>query len=219
MTKIYSFVEGPTEQKFVDSLLKEHFYVGYGIEIYPVRLFTSKGHKGGVPPYQRVKDQIIRMFKEHPDSYVTTMIDYYGLPTDFPGYANRAISDPVRKVEFLEDAISKDLGKPRFIPYFSLHEFEALLYSDPAAFKLWFGDQAVAELNRERKSFQTPELINNSYETAPSKRIEAKCLGYTKTLHGTLISLDIGLGKMRAECPHFNQWLQKLEKLGIAKSP
>ncbi len=58
-----------------------------------------------------------------------------------------------------------------------------------------------------------PEDINDSQQTAPSKRILAAMPGYQKTLHGPVIAGDFGLDAMRAECPHFSQWLEKIESL------
>ena len=37
--------------------------------------------------------------------------------------------------------------------------------------------------------------------------------GYEKPLLGTLAALEIGLGTMRRECPHFGNWLDRLEQL------
>jgi hypothetical protein len=36
---------------------------------------------------------------------------------------------------------------------------------------------------------------------------------YQKVNDGGLIAMKIGLDLMRAECPHFNQWIGKLEAL------
>ncbi|WP_199769702.1 DUF4276 family protein [Aeromonas sp. ASNIH2] len=52
--------------------------------------------------------------------------------------------------------------------------------------------------------------MNNSPQTAPSKRILALVPNYKKTLHGPLIAEDIGLDAIRAQCPHFNRWIERL---------
>jgi hypothetical protein len=36
---------------------------------------------------------------------------------------------------------------------------------------------------------------------------------YQKTFHGPLIAAEIGLVALRGACPHFNEWLTKLEML------
>ena len=50
-------------------------------------------------------------------------------------------------------------------------------------------------------------------KTASSKRVRAIIPEYEKPLFGTLAALEIGLDVIRAECPHFRQWLEKLESL------
>jgi hypothetical protein len=64
-----------------------------------------------------------------------------------------------------------------------------------------------------REQFTTPEEINDSPETAPSKRLRTLVPGYQKPLLGVLAILEIGLAAIRAECPHFDGWLKTLEAL------
>ncbi|MGC9946546.1 MAG: DUF4276 family protein [Bryobacteraceae bacterium] len=56
--------------------------------------------------------------------------------------------------------------------------------------------------------------IDDSPVTAPSKRVEALVPGYQKPLLGALAILEIGLARIRAERPHFNDWLTRIEALG-----
>ncbi|MCX6991018.1 MAG: DUF4276 family protein [Chlamydiae bacterium] len=160
-----------------------------------------------------MRKQVLRQCKQDSNAYVTTMIDYYGLPKDFPGQDNVTGSEPLRKVKHLEETFKVDINCSNFIPYLMLYEFEGILYSEPQAFTLWFSQKAASALSKERAQFETPEHINNHVDTAPSKRIQKICPGYQKPLHGTLIALDIGLDKIRKECHHFNNWLQHLEGL------
>lgn len=96
-----------------------------------------------------------------------------------------------------------------------MHEFEALLFSDCAA----FSSNAICDpaftsaLQAIRDTFPTPEDINDSPDTAPSKRIRSLIPRYQKPLHGTLGILAIGLPKIRQQCPHFHGWLSRLESL------
>ncbi|MEA5419667.1 DUF4276 family protein [Spirulina sp. CCNP1310] len=64
--------------------------------------------------------------------------------------------------------------------------------------------------------YQTPELINDGLQTAPSKRIIAQFPDYgkAKSTFGPQLAEKIGLQVIRSTCPHFNQWLSKLECLG-----
>lgn len=57
----------------------------------------------------------------------------------------------------------------------------------------------------------TPEEIDDSPDSAPSKRIEEILPAYQKPLHGNLAALEIGLCAMRSACPGFRRWLERLE--------
>ena len=78
----------------------------------------------------------------------------------------------------------------------------------------------ISALQRIADDLPSPELINDGQQTAPSKRIIAQFPQYgdLKTTIGTQMAERIGLETIRSKCPHFNAWLDRLEKLG-AKSP
>jgi hypothetical protein len=102
----------------------------------------------------------------------------------------------------------------RFIPYVQMYEYEALLFSDAAKFAQGIEKPELApEFQAIRSSFVTPEHINDSRETAPSKRIIKLMPGYQKPLYGTLAAIEIGLHAIRRECQLFNEWIEKLEAL------
>lgn len=95
----------------------------------------------------------------------------------------------------------------------SMHETEALYFSDPACLAENIGvnqskvDAILAECGE-------PEKINDSNFTAPSKRLEGLSSRFKKTSTGISIAQAIGIPKMRAACPLFHDWLRKLESLG-----
>lgn len=64
-----------------------------------------------------------------------------------------------------------------------------------------------------RNSFAAPEEIDDSPDTAPSKRIDKLVPGHRKPVSGTLAAQAIGLPRIRRECPHFSHWLDRLESL------
>ena len=89
--------------------------------------------------------------------------------------------------------------------------------SDCAAFSHGIGRSDLeAGFRKIRAQFATPEEINDSPDTAPSKRVEALAPGYQKPLQGLLAVLEIGLARIRGECPHFDGWLKQLESLAPA---
>jgi hypothetical protein len=118
----------------------------------------------------------------------------------------------------MRDDLVAEMGRrfdaERFVPFVVMHEFEGLLFSDCAAFSRGIGRPHLESGLREiRDQFASPEEINDSPVTAPSKRVEALVPGYDKPLFGTLAVLEIGLAHIRAECPHFNGWVRQLESL------
>lgn len=93
-----------------------------------------------------------------------------------------------------------------------MHEFEGMLFSDCAKFAAGiYQPELETRLQEIRDSFATPEEINDSPLTAPSKRVEQLCPTYTKPLFGILAALHIGLEAIRQQCPHFRQWIETLE--------
>ncbi|HDT6079653.1 TPA: DUF4276 family protein [Aeromonas veronii bv. veronii] len=209
MSRVLVFVEGQTEETFLRDLLVPYFS-RLGIYLTPILAQTSPGHKGGIVSYGKVKHQLTRLCRQDQGAYVTTMMDYYGLPNDFPGLDGR-VADAHEQVVRLEQALQRDIDAPNFIPNLMLHEFEALLFSAPEKIAEWLDDQALlAPMAAIRAAFATPEHINNSPQTAPSKRILALVPHYKKTVDGPLIAEDIGLDAIRAQCPHFNNWIERL---------
>jgi hypothetical protein len=181
-------------------------------------------NRGGIRPWPSVKKDIINHLKEDPGCIATTMVDYYGLPQEgdaaWPGRAGAAGLRPIEKANFVETALLNDLATEadlypgRFVPFVVMHEFEGLLFSDCAAFSKGIGRPILEpHFKSIRDQFATPEEINDSPVTAPSKRVEALVPGYQKPFLGVLAALEIGLAAIRAECPHFNHWLSKLESL------
>jgi hypothetical protein len=211
MTQIHVFVEGQTEEAFVKRVLTP-YYKGRGLAFTPILVQTSRGYAGGVPGYPKVKPQIERLCKANPRDYVTTLFDLYALPSTFPGKKHRDY--PVkeggqRKAGFLERAWTDDVRQPNFIANLVIHEFEALLFADLAAFEAWVDREALKPLQEIK---QGPEDINDGPLTAPSKRILG-VMNYHKAVHGPLIAETIGLDPIRAKCPHFDGWLRQIERL------
>lgn len=95
-----------------------------------------------------------------------------------------------------------------------MHEFEAMLFSDCAGFAHGIGfPNLLPNFQTIRDQFDTPEDIDDSPITAPSKRIEALVPKYRKPVLGIQGAAAIGLPTIRAECGHFRGWLEHLEGL------
>lgn len=213
MSRIYLLVEGQTEEAFVGELLTP-YYANMGLYLTPIIVSTSPRHKGGVVSYAKVKPQISRLCRQDVGAKVSTLFDLYALPTDFPGKADIAYpanGSGVQKANYLEDRLKQDINESNFLPNLLVHEFEALLFTAPQKFAEWTDDANVVTALTAAVKGQAPEEINDSPQTAPSKRVLAAMPEYQKTFHGPLIACEIGLDAMRHACPHFHAWLVKLE--------
>lgn len=221
--RLHFIVEGQTEETFVNQILRPHLAELF---IWADARCVMTGHKrgikhrGGISSYAKAKSDIRAWMREdqNRDARFTTMFDLYGLPTDFPGYGDAVrIPDPYRRVEILEGALRDDISDWRFIPYFQLHEFEALLLSDPQKLESQFYDRSseIQRLGEMASRFDSPERINDGTDTAPSKRIihEIPEYGDMKASAGPIVASKIGLPTLRLKCGHFGEWLGKLEAL------
>jgi len=220
MVRIYIVAEGQTEIAFVRNLLIDPF-AKLGIYLYPT-LLGKPGHKGGVVSYHRAKSDVIRLLRQERDTFCTTMFDYFRLPDDFPGLPIAGNYQPIQKAEIIEQAFKDDIiqtlgtefNPDRFIPYIQIHEFEALLFSNPQALaKGIYRNDLASEFEAIRNAFPSPEDINDHPNSAPSKRIINFHNNYNKITEGILAAIEIGLPIMRKECKHFDQWLKQLECL------
>ncbi|MEW5829456.1 MAG: DUF4276 family protein [Chloroflexota bacterium] len=225
MSRLNILVEGQTEETFVNNVLSPHLGQ-FGVFAVARKVETgrkwNKIFRGGLDQargYTKLKKDMALWMREdqNPDAFFTTMIDLYAIPADFPG-RDISIGLPVyERVRNIEQAFAEDINHPRFIPYIQVHEFEALLFSDPRQFDWEFidHDSAIQKLVVLLSAFENPELINDDPDTAPSKRIinELPAYKHRKASAGPVIAEKIGLPILRSKCPHFDEWLTRLEGL------
>ena len=219
MSRVRVLVEGQTEETFVNDILSPHLNQ---MGIYPHAFLFRK--RGGSFAYQRARKEILNSLKEDNARICTTMVDFYGMPTDWPGRTeSQSCRNYQDKAKGVEQALSEDIAAEmgdswnpaQLIPYVQMHEFEALLFSDTSILAERESNAKVsAELASVLKSFSCPEEINDNYDTCPSRRIKQHIEDYVKTVDGIIAAQKIGLQKMRRECPHFNEWITKLEVIG-----
>ncbi len=217
MKRVLILCEGQTEETFVTRILAPHL-LGYSITATPKVLVTKKvksGYefKGGITSYQHVRRDVQNLLHDTAAVCVTTMLDYYGLPGDFPGKSTLPGAAPHRRVEYLENTFAQDINNPRFLPYLMLHEFEALLFVDLSAVGDALARSVTLQNFGDLSRFSNPEEINEGTQTHPAARLQRALPGYRKPLHGPLAVERIGLINIRARCPHFDAWLRRLEAL------
>lgn len=211
-------VEGQTEEQFVKEGLSPHLQRRTGLWLIPTivdtkRVKSGANFKGGLNSFDQVRRDLPRLLGDTNAKVITTLFDYYGLPTDFPGMANRPNGTARQKVDHVQSAFGAAFSDDRrFIPFLALHEFEAWLFADLSSKVEWIYDGGnLAPLRQVRAKVQSPEDINDNYETAPSRRIKDAVPSYEKLLHGPIALGAIGIDAIRDQCPHFDAWLTRLE--------
>jgi len=225
MSRLVVHVEGPTEEVFINEVLRPHL-LDYGFDaVWPRIVGNARLDRrtGGIKEWPSVRKDVIEHLQENPGCLATTMVDYYALPKSngkaWPGRAKAVRLPYAQRASHVETALMEDIQgcvnyrlALRFRPFVTMHEFEGLLFSNCRAFSKAIGmPELEDELQTIRDQFTSPEEINDSPHTAPSKRVEALVPGYNKPLLGVLAALEVGLDSMRAECPVFRRWLEHLE--------
>jgi uncharacterized protein DUF4276 len=218
-------VEGQTEERVVNEWLRPYLEER-GLVLVP-KLVTTKRtigaahHKGGVRRYGKVQGDLQRLLGNTGLSVVTTLFDYYALPTDFPGMADRPARRAARShVEHVEAAWATEVRDRRFIPHIVLHELEAWVFADPArlAAEMFNEDEAaVAAITAIARTHVTPEDIDDGPATAPSKRLARAFPPYQKTSHGVTALKAIGVEGIYRARPHAAAWLDQL--VAVAQAP
>jgi hypothetical protein len=224
MTRLIVHVEGQTEELFVNEILAPHLY-NHGYSTVAARLLGRarlKHNRGGIKPWPTVKSDISRHLRSDQGCIATLMVDYYALPQSGEGAWPGRQCDPTKNAQEknrqLQESLGQDMEKDfgalsrRFIPFALMYEFEGLLFSDCNTFAQAIGRQSKAEkFQAIRNKFATPEDINDSSATAPSKRILKLVPSYEKPLYGNIAASTIGLPTIRRECVIFDRWVNQLE--------
>jgi hypothetical protein len=224
MKRLYLTVEGQTEQAFAVEVLQPHLFT-FNVFVTKPRLTAPHGRRGGRIPhggmfytFAHALADMQRWLREDksPEARFSMMVDLYSLPHDVPGHAEAmALASLYAQAATLEAALADVVKDQRFIPYVQVYEFEALLLSAPEKFAEQFEqrEKQIALLLTECDSFTSPELINDGQHTHPKARIKTYLEDYDENVDGPLLAQAIGLDRIRQKCPHFGQWLTKLENL------
>jgi len=197
MVRLGISVEGPTEERFIKILLQPHLSQK-DIYVTPVSI-------NGNVSIDRVRHELKNLAYNF--DFITTFYDFYGFKGKVEAETKMTLESKIA------ESIKEDI-RGKLIPYVQMYEFEGLLFSSPEAIAsvLQGGSLNIWATSILAEFSNNPEKVNDSYETAPSKRLE-KYTNYRKTTHGPNISQEIGLEKMRQMCSGFDDWLTKLEKL------
>jgi hypothetical protein len=219
MTSLLVLVEGQTEEAVVNVLLRP-LLAARDVHAKPVIVLTQgRRGQGGGRGGGRWRDwraHLERLLRHSiPGQFVTTLFDLYGLPSDFPRYAQHMATGntQLRAVE-VENEIGAAFGHPpQLLPYVQRHELEALLLVNKAPLERRFPRLQVDSLWRDLRGLP-PEEVNCGSSTAPSKRVLRHIPDYKKAVHGPAVLGEVGLPAIRAACPRFDAWVSRLELLG-----
>jgi hypothetical protein len=226
MKRALILVEGQTEERFVKDVLAPHL-ASLQLYITPTLLTTKlvkngPNFKGGVTSFEKFESDLRRLLGGAGmgvnTALVTTMLDYYRLPDDFPGMATRPVPvDLFTRISHVEASLANHFNDGRFIPFLALHEFEAWVFSCSNTLPAVMTEPAKQpQFASICSSVQTPEQINERPGQNPAALIETLFPMYRKPLHGPTATQRIGLQLIRDRCPHFNNWLKRVE--GFAAS-
>lgn len=224
---LYVICEGDSEQEFVKQILTP--YIGmktsWAYSICPYKVVTSRDrqhgkiYRGGVVSFDKVKNDILSCMKT--GNPVTTMIDLYAIPNDFPEYDKSLnVEGGYQKAQVLENGLKNYMCRQlpnykseMFLPYLQVYEFEALFYTDLEKLKSFYLENvhSIDVLNQSVKGI-APEDIDNGSETAPSKRL-INALPYKKGMAVIEPLKRIGIDDMIKACPHFGKWIDNIMNL------
>ncbi len=228
-THLFLIVEGETEQAALQILLESHFLT-LGAKLQCILIGENRVHSGGgnfsLADFNRHISRLVHSYK---GCFISTCFDYYKLGNDWPGYEDIHSKklDKYAEVCELEASLMKVvhqeynsdlLWDQHFIPYIQLHEIETLFFAQPDIFASTLGDSQLVEKmqNITRQFHHDCELINNNYNTCPSRRLRdltngSYRKGKSSSAHGPIFMQQADLAVLREKCRHFNAWLDTLE--------
>jgi len=224
MPDVIVVCEGHTEREFCRSVIAPALAAK---GVYLSGTLVGKTHKkqGGIRSWQVYRNELILLSKQRADWVLAVLVDYYAMPQCWPGRAAAKGLPLADRGRHVEEAVAADLAGTignLVVPCVQLHEFESLLFVDAAATALniavgaGYDDDAVVtrKIQAVADEFEgNVEAINDSPNTAPSKRLVEICGAYDKVAWGPPSAGDAGLDALRAACPWLERWMSALEAL------
>jgi hypothetical protein len=216
--EVMVLVEGQTELIFIKKLFSPYIAKRTGNKIFLTP--TQPGNQGGNVRFERYKRDIGIHLKQRNNTYITLMLDYYGIK-DWPGleeskqqttHSQKAKVINIETAKEVQKHFSEENRECRFVPYVSMHEIEALYFSDPASIAQIMNIEQ-AKIESILSKCGEPEAINDSFETSPSKRLKNLSKSFVKTVTGITIAEAVNISRMRERCPLFNEWVSRIESL------
>jgi hypothetical protein len=214
--RLHLLVEGQTERivvrDVVQPYLESNGWLVSSSIIATKRPAAGPASRGGVTSWAKLEREIRRLLRDSGLDVLTTMIDYYAFPQDAPGMATRPAGSPVQRVGHVEKALSRAIDDGRFVPHLTLHEVESWVFAAADQLGEWLDSpELAARLKSDAAAAGGPEWVNDGPATAPSKRLLGYQSDYLKTEDGPAAILELGVARLRPQCPHLDGWLADLE--------
>lgn len=212
MRRLVFIVEGQTELEFIQNQVIPYFYGrGYTNPMNAQKITTNRqaNKKGGVGSFDLLRNEVQRVAAPG-DALITTLLDFFRLPSNFPGYTkdSHQIGRIEQAVREAVDGVSRDI----FFPYIQRHELESLMFTSLDALKIVFDREGQLEvLQSILDQYSNPEDINSGSDSSPSKRLLQVDPKYDKVLYGGMILEASGIDAIRCRCPRFDAWMGVLE--------
>lgn len=225
MPDVIVLCEGHTEREFCRSVIAP-VLAPKGVYLSGTLVGKTHRKQGGIRPWQVYKNELTLLSKQRPDWVLSVLVDYYAMPLCWPGRTEAKGLPLADRGRHIEDAVVDDLAgtiSNQMVPCVQLHEFESLLFVDAEATALniavgaGYDDEALLtkKIQAIADEFKGKvEAINDSPNTAPSKRLIEICGSYDKVAWGPPSARDAGLDALREACPWLDRWMTALEMLG-----
>ncbi len=211
MQRLVFIVEGDCEQRFVNEHLIDYLSYSFpGVAMHAQKITTNrkKNAKGGNVNYELFRNELKRTYAQG-GVMITTLFDFFRVPTNFPGYSTNVL-----QISNMEKTLRTDctdiVPAGNFLPYIQKHEFEALLFANYAGFANIVNNKQMIKIKEIVAQYPNPEDINQSPETAPSKRL-LSIYSYKKVTHSAIVLKDVNIDDLRNLCPRFDAWVSHIE--------
>jgi len=224
MLDVIVLCEGQTEREFCRSLISPFLFAA-GISLAGTLVGKPGRKRGGIQEWETYRSEVLRLAKERDRRHVCVMVDYYSMPSSWPGRERANTKRIATRGRIVEESLVADLSAEigaRFHPCVQLHEFESLLFVDPKRTAMsiatggGLGSHDHVRLGAQLAAIRSGcgpsvEHIDDSPATAPSKRLLSVIPGYDKVAWGVTAASDIGVAALRGGCPWLDRWLTRLE--------
>ncbi len=226
MSDVLVLCEGQTEREFCRVVLAPYLSAR-GVRMGATLAGKPGGMQGGIRSWRSYRGDVLRAAAERPGRRIGLLVDYYGMPASWPGRVEADRLPAAQRGPSIERRLLRDLHRELpegFHPCIQVHEFESLLFVDPDAVVhalagLGSGrdlDTTAAAMRVVRDDCGGVECINDSPETAPSKRLRHLIRGYDKVAWGITALRAVPVETLRAGCPWLDRWLTRLCSGGSA---